>query len=133
MDENKGLNFFDFLSKGGVAKKVAVPDDIKAIQNAASVMYQEDNIERTAQTTPASFIQLYPDFDRPGKWIIHVKFAAKQTQNNPMAVLMSGNSEAGSKFVNCPSFEYGLAFLEKNKFFNLKETKFEECIFASWG
>lgn len=103
----------------------------KALAKTASTLFQEDSVERAAKNHKAEYAQLYPNLNSPGEWVVYVKFDQPKQQQDAMAALV-GRQERTSREVTCPSFDYALAFLEKNKFFGLKQTKFEEGIFGSW-
>lgn len=132
--EEKPENINEFFAKifGEVPENSPSKKEVsKALAKTASVMFQEDVLEREAKTYKAEYAQLYPNLNKPGEWVVYVKFSKAKQSQDPMSALM-GRQENSAREVGCPSFDYALALLEKNNFFGLKQTRFEEGIFGSW-
>lgn len=134
---DKQYNMFDFgsiLNAMPAKPKVTKSEDIKKVHAAAEAMYAEDSIEREAKKGNLQSVIVSPDVESAGdRWVVVALFENKSANRDPMNLILGGISSATIKKVAYfESFIHAVSFLEKNKFFKLKTTKWVEGIYASW-
>jgi hypothetical protein len=123
---------------GSTEEPEKVTDDIKRIREAANRLVKEDQAERDARTREVSHILLYADPKVAGEFLAVVYFKQpKETRDSyqsQISMMMGGGqTQPNHVWIAYTSFPHALGWIEKNKYFGLKETKFHEGIMASWG
>jgi hypothetical protein len=126
-----GISFSKMLGTNVPTKKL--PKDLAKLQEYANRLAFEDQVEREAKQYGLSHVIISPDTQNAGKFLIWCYIKRNAVAPSGFSSLMSGGESRPVMYKGSYSlFEQADAWMEKNKYFGLKNTKFYEGIFASW-
>jgi hypothetical protein len=122
--------FSDYIKNTNPPSRV--PKNIVNIQNYAAQLFFEDSVENQAAKGCIEKIIIYPDIKKAGKWVVYAYPKAQPASRDPVAMMLgSASSRPLIGYYN--TFEQADAWMEKNKYFGMKTSKYEEGIYASWN